>query len=109
MSKGRNVKSTEKDKNKISGAILNGPQVYAIGALGNWTNYDFRIGFYSDVVPDPEKGEKNVYVVNAQIMLTPRAVKELSEFLIKQVDEYEKKNGIIKTTNMLKESEKKKE
>lgn len=107
MAKSKKTKSA-KSKMKVSGALLNGPQVYAIGAMGSWTPYDFRLGFYSDIIPDPEEEDKKVYVVNAQIMLTPRAVKELSEFLTKQIDEYEKENGIIKTTNLLKGSKKKK-
>ena len=94
-------------KSKLPGAILNGPQVYSTGALGNWTEYDFRLGFYSDIIPDPQEQDKKVYLVNAQVTMSPIAMKELSEFLTKQLDEYEKKNGIIKTTSMLKKGKKK--
>lgn len=95
--------SEEEKKEKITSAVLVGPQVYAIGAVGKWTSYDFRIGFYSDI-QKKENGD-NEYIFKTQVILTPRATKELSEWLADNVAQYEKEHGIIKTTKMLKEEE----
>ncbi len=75
-------------------AVLKGPQVYAIGAIGHWTEYDFRIGFFADATKDEEKEE---YLLQTQVILSPRATKELSEWLSQKVEEYEEENGIIET------------
>jgi hypothetical protein len=101
----RTKSSKEEDKKKVT-VLLNGPQVYAIGALGDWTQYDFRIGFYADVTSEKDDPKKKVYILGTQVILSPRATKELSTWLSKHVDEYEKEHGVIKTTEMLK-SEKK--
>ena len=95
-------KEKKEDKKKTVSLILNGPQVYAVGALGDWTAYDFRIGFYADVTKNPEKNDEKTYILGTQVILTPRATKELAEWLTKMVDKYEQKNGVIKTTEMLK-------
>jgi hypothetical protein len=99
-------KSGQKEKKKSVSILLNGPQVYAIGALGDWTQYDFRIGFYADVTSEKDDPKKKIYILGTQVILSPRATKELSTWLSKHVDEYEKEHGVIKTTEMLK-SEKK--
>jgi hypothetical protein len=95
-------KGKEDDKKKLTSLILNGPQVYAIGALGDWTAYDFRIGFYADVTKGSGKKDEKTYILGTQVILSPRATKELAEWLTKMVDKYEQKNGVIKTTEMLK-------
>ena len=95
-------KEKKEDKKKMASLILNGPQVYAIGALGDWTAYDFRIGFYADVTKNPEQKDEKAYILGTQVILSPRATKELAEWLTKMVDKYEQKNGVIKTTEMLK-------
>ena len=98
----KEAKKSEKEE-KITSAILVGSQVYAIGAIGDWTPYDFRIGFYSDIQKKEDGGKE--YILRSQVILTPRAAKELSEWLSDNITKYEKENGIIKTTRMLKEEE----
>jgi len=65
-------------------------QIYAIGAVGSWTPYDFRINFYSERGED----ESGPFLVNdAQVVLSPRAARELSQWLMRNVREYEAREG----------------
>ncbi len=73
-------------------------QVYAIGAIGGHSPYDFRIAFYNDS-PKVE-GDKNVTVmerkIETEIILSPLAAKELSSWLAGHLQDYEKLFGEIK-------------
>ncbi len=103
--KGKQTKKLPEDKTKgeLVSVLFKGPQVYAVGAIGDWTPYDFRIGFYADIANNPDsEDEKKTYILQTQVILSPRATKELSEWLGKKVEEYEKENGIIETTEILK-------
>ena len=64
---------------------------YAIGAVSAWTSHDFRINFYSEKVNDKE-GE--ALVNDVQIILPPKAVRELAVALTRNIKEYERKHGI---------------
>lgn len=64
---------------------------YAIGAVGSWTSHDFRINFYSEKVRDKE-GE--ALVNDVQIILPPKAVRDLAVTLTRYIKEYERTHGI---------------
>jgi hypothetical protein len=64
---------------------------YAIGAVGTWTAHDFRINFYSEKVNDDE-GE--ALVNDVQIILPPRAVRDLAVALARNIKEYERTYGV---------------
>lgn len=74
-------------------------QVYAIGAIGGHSPYDFRIAFYNDS-PKVVEGDKNVTVmerkIETEIILSPLAAKELSSWLNGHLQDYEKLFGEIK-------------
>jgi hypothetical protein len=68
-------------------------QIYAIGAAGGHSPYDFRIGFYNDTpkmfgdVPDSRIVERRVE--------TPVAALELNRWLTQHINEYESVFGPI--------------
>jgi len=64
---------------------------YAIGAVGSWTSHDFRINFYSEKVKDKE-GE--ALVNDVQVILPPKAVRDLAVTLTRYIKEYERVHGI---------------
>ncbi len=68
--------------------------IYAVGAIGNWTPYDFRINFYSEKVMEDEE---EAYVNNSQIILSPQATKEFALWLMQNVKDYEATYGATKT------------
>jgi len=74
-------------------------QVYAIGAIGGHSPYDFRIAFYNDS-PKALEGDKNMTVmerrIETEIILSPLAAKELSAWLNGHLQDYEKLFGEIK-------------
>jgi hypothetical protein len=63
---------------------------YAIGAVGSWTSHDFRINFYSEKV-DEKDGE--AIVNDVQVILPPKAVRELAVALTRSIKEYERTSG----------------
>ena len=64
--------------------------IYAVGAIGNWTPYDFRMNFYSEkVVEDDEEA----YVNDTQVILSPKATKEFALWLLQNVKDYEATYG----------------
>ncbi len=67
--------------------------IYAIGAFGGWTPYDFRMEVYSEILPGTE--DAIMRMSDALIIMTPKATKELHLWLAKNIEEYEKKNGVI--------------
>jgi hypothetical protein len=75
-------------------------QVYAIGAIGGHSPYDFRIAFYNDSPKALVEGGKNVTVmerkIETEIILSPLAAKELNSWLTDHVKDYEKLFGEIK-------------
>ncbi|HJH29442.1 MAG TPA: DUF3467 domain-containing protein [Methanosarcinaceae archaeon] len=73
-------------------------QVYAIGAIGGHSPYDFRIGFYND---SPrafgDGGDSHVIErrVETEVILTPLAALELSRWLNQHIQDYENMFGPI--------------
>jgi len=64
---------------------------YAIGAVGTWTAHDFRLNFFSEKVKD-QNGE--ALVNDVQIILPPKAVRELAVALTRNIKEFERTHGI---------------
>jgi hypothetical protein len=88
---------------EVSVEILRSPdfkQVYAIGAIGGHSPYDFRIAFYNDSPKSLVEGGKNVTVmerkIDTEIILSPLAAKELANWLGEHIKDYEKVFGEIK-------------
>lgn len=75
-------------------------QVYAIGAIGGHSPYDFRIAFYNDspkaMIEDGKSITVMERVIDTEIILSPLAAKELSNWLREHVRDYEKLFGEIK-------------
>jgi hypothetical protein len=75
-------------------------QIYAIGAIGGHSPYDFRIAFYNDSPKTSQEEGKSMTVmerkIDAEIILSPLAAKELAKWLAEHVKDYEKLFGEIK-------------
>jgi len=75
-------------------------QIYAIGAIGGHSPYDFRIAFYNDSPKASIEEGKSMTVmerrIDAEIILSPLAAKELAKWLGEHVNDYEKLFGEIK-------------
>jgi Protein of unknown function (DUF3467). len=75
-------------------------QIYAVGAMGGHSPYDFRISFYNDTPRTLAQKETQVNVmerkIETEIILPPLAAKELAEWLSTHVKEFEKQFGEIK-------------
>jgi outer membrane lipoprotein-sorting protein len=83
--------------------ILKSPdfsQVYAIGAIGGHSPYDFRIAFYNDSPKTLVEDGKSMTVmerrIDTEIILSPLAAKELANWLVEHIKDYEKVFGEIK-------------
>lgn len=73
-------------------------QIYAIGAAGGHSPYDFRIGFYNDtpkMFGDVSESRVIQRRVEAEIILSPVAALELSRWLTQHINEYESVFGPI--------------
>ncbi len=88
---------------EVSIEIMRSPdfkQIYAIGAIGGHSPYDFRIAFYNDSPKALMEGNKNVTVmerkIETEIILSPLAAKELATWLNDHIKDYEKLFGEIK-------------
>ena len=75
-------------------------QIYAIGAIGGHSPYDFRIAFYNDSPRPIKEGGKSITVmerkIDMEVILSPLAAKELARWLGEHIMDYEKKFGEIK-------------
>lgn len=75
-------------------------QVYAIGAIGGHSPYDFRIAFYNDSPKAIVEGGKSATVmerkIETEMILSPLAAKELANWLGEHIKDYEKLFGEIK-------------
>jgi hypothetical protein len=75
-------------------------QIYAIGAIGGHSPYDFRIAFYNDSPKALMDGGKQMTVmerkIEAEIILSPLAAKELANWLNGHIKDYERLFGEIK-------------
>lgn len=72
-------------------------QLYVTGAFGGFTPYDFRLVFYNEkVIPkDDLTGLDVARESDLELIMTPRAAKELKNWLSLRIDEYEKIRGEI--------------
>ena len=79
-------------------------QVYAIGAIGGHSPYDFRIAFYNDSPKALMDSGKQITVmereIKSEIILSPLAAKELATWLDSHIKDYEKLFGEIKKPGM---------
>ncbi|HDL01773.1 MAG TPA: DUF3467 domain-containing protein [candidate division Zixibacteria bacterium] len=91
------AKKGSKKETKKAGPIIQATTdfktVYAIGAIGSFNQYDLRIFFYDKILPD--KKDK-VYASPLELVLSPRTAKELTNWLNRQIEAYEKTFGEIK-------------
>ena len=75
-------------------------QIYAIGAIGGHSPYDFRIAFYNDSPKTFVEDGKSMTVmerkIDTEIILSPLAAKELAQWLTEHIKDYEKVFGEIK-------------
>jgi hypothetical protein len=73
-------------------------QIYAIGAAGGHSPYDFRIGFYNDtpkMFGDASETRVIERRVEAEVILSPVAALELNRWLTQHINEYESVFGPI--------------
>jgi hypothetical protein len=73
-------------------------QIYAIGAAGGHSPYDFRIGFYNDtpkMFGDASESRVIERRVEAEVILSPVAALELNRWLTQHITEYESVFGPI--------------
>ena len=87
-------------------------QVYAIGATGGHTPYDFRMSFYNDTPKsfgDGQELQEMERTIETEVILSPTAAKELANWLMSHVNEYEKMFGSITQTNQAEEPKPKNE
>jgi hypothetical protein len=73
-------------------------QIYAIGAAGGHSPYDFRIGFYNDtpkMFGDASESRIIERSVETEIILSPVAALELNRWLSQHINEYESVFGPI--------------
>ena len=92
---------------EVSMEIIRSPefkQVYAIGAIGGHSPYDFRIAFYNDSPKALMDSGKQITVmereIKSEIILSPLAAKELATWLDSHIKDYEKLFGEIKKPGM---------
>ena len=75
-------------------------QIYAIGAIGGHSPYDFRIAFYNDSprvkVEDGKQVTVMERVMSAEVIMSPAAAKEFVKWLNAHLSDYEKVFGEIK-------------
>lgn len=75
-------------------------QIYAVGAMGGHSPYDFRMAFYNDspkaVVQDGKQVSVMERRVETELILSPLAAKELADWLNNHIKEYERQFGEIK-------------
>lgn len=86
-----------KEKGKDVPAVNRTPDyrmIYVHGALGTFTEYDYRLRFYNEIFPTEDN--KKIYEVPVTIVMSPIAAKELRDLLDRQIKEYEEKVSEIK-------------
>ena len=98
-----NIESSASKKSKKSITIEfvkpeNFRQIYAIGAAGGHSPYDFRIGFYNDtpkMFGDASEARVIERSVETEVILSPVAALELNRWLTQHINEYESVFGPI--------------
>ena len=89
---------------EVSAEINRSPdfkQIYAIGAIGCHSPYDFRIAFYNDSPNVKMENGKQVMVMEremkAEVIVSPPAVKEFVRWHNAHLSDFEKVVGKIKS------------
>jgi hypothetical protein len=96
----KKTKDSEKSKKLVTAEpiIMRTPefrQIYATQAIGAFTPYDFRMLLFN-IIRQPTNSPQPTIEAVAEIILTPRALKEFSVWMAKNVKDYEREHGEIK-------------
>lgn len=78
-------------------------QVYAIGAVGGHSPYDFRIGFYNDTPKSFTASADSQVIqrtIETEVVMSPLAALELVRWLTHHIQEYEAMFGPISKANV---------
>jgi len=73
-------------------------RVYSTGAIGGFNGYDFTVTFFRENVIHPEDPSEAPIVereIEAEVVVPLLALKEITRWLLQNLDELEEKNGII--------------
>lgn len=95
------IQASKKGKKSITIEFIkpeNFRQIYAIGAAGGHSPYDFRIGFYNDtpkIFGDASESRVIERRVETEVILSPVAALELNRWLTQHINEYESVFGPI--------------
>jgi hypothetical protein len=82
-------------------------RVYSTGALGGFDGYDFTLTFFRDNVKHPEKPDEAPSVERefvAEVVLPAAALKEVAQWLLRNVDEIEQKHGPVHDASVVLEA-----
>ena len=74
-------------------------RVYSTGAVGGFDGYDFTLTFFRDNVKYPENASETHTFERefvAEIVLPVAALKEITRWLLQNLNDIEEKNGIIR-------------
>ena len=74
-------------------------RVYSTGAVGGFDGYDFTLTFFRDNVKYPEDASETHAFERefvAEVVLPAAALKEITRWLLQNLNEIEDKNGIIR-------------
>jgi len=74
-------------------------QIYANGAHGGFSGYDFRMKLYNELDVNEKKKTVSCKIVS-EVIMPPFAVKELVRWLSEKIDEYEKVMGELESPNL---------
>jgi len=72
-------------------------QIYAIMAIGGHSQYDFRLSFVNENIKYKEDGSLSeiTRVIDAEVIMSPRTAKEMSNWLLGHIKTYEQSFGEI--------------
>lgn len=72
-------------------------QIYVTGVMGGFTPYDFKIALFNDKIvgSDSPEGTEIIRESEYQLVMSPIAAKQFSEWFYNTVKEYENDNGPI--------------
>jgi hypothetical protein len=74
-------------------------RVYSSGALGGFDGYDFTLAFFRDNMKHPEDPSESPIVERefvAEVILPAPALKEITRWLLENVNRIEEENGVIR-------------
>jgi hypothetical protein len=82
-------------------------RVYSTGALGGFDGYDFTLTFFRDNVRHPEEPDEAPSIERefiAEVVLSAAALKEVVQWLRRNVDEIEQKHGPVRDASVVLEA-----